>query len=1206
MRDFQTASTMDPGLERIIKEKSAGEGYGRKRAQTYSKSILDRAKQPQVPASQTVGAKQYRERSSSFTHLRSPKFQPKAAINQNMATELFNAVRDEKKKSSVPNTNHSVSSSNRTTSLCGDLPSNLSQFYEVLYLGKIKVSHKRAPPTFIDEAVKKITNKTRKQDLLESDETASLDSSLNLDKNCCHAEDSVAHPLARNSSPIPIPRQGNKSPNEHNKQSQHEQQQHQAQRSMSLCDVVQSVTAKPQHPPAEEVQQQPQQTSCQNKVMLMQIGRCELRLISPDSKQVFLRKSFREVSHCSCGLEEKLNFGFICKEVSENGSTGYVGYILQCDSKSVVEDIMQGLKSAFFSAHETARKERAEQQCANCPMVWFNGLCSQLEGLPGNKAQSVLLRKVEGLGEKESSGILAKMQGAETTDIDEQNQILMMLLRASCEVKQDTHQHSSTTLTEKPPAISPNPTHESAISEAAKKAKRSLAESFNGIIRRRASMVESAPQDSSVVNNTTTSTSIANSSSSIVNTNSINNNTGQGMVVPPLINIERSTPVKMPHPLSVTNAERRSLQATPHESAAACSPAAPGGANFAALPVRSPLQPLTPDKHVAFKCELPSPVTGSSMGGRQRARTVGSAGGETMKRELARKRLARLATQTLIEEEETKHSQQPSPQPSPQVSIFKKTGAKSPHCDVITSRQHIFNKVTTPGKHKRADSKDVQPRNYRELWRTAIKQQILLNRMEKENRIMQEHEEVLAVKRSKLDYDDLVPSLPQELVGQWETVLSQGVQCRRSEIRKRISQGVCKGKRGEIWGLIVTQSGENTPPPTEEFSSKLSEWEKGYEELKSQLTPHQHAILIDLGRTFPSHGYFAGAPGAGQLGMFNLLKSYSILDPEVGYCQGLPFLVGLLLMHIDEEEEAFNILKYIMFNLNLRNMFKPDMTELQVSMYQLTRLIFETHPALYKLLDRLCVDASLYATPWFLTLFAANFPLGFVARVMDLLIMDGKSVIIKIGICLLLQASNSLLECDSLEEVMNIIKTELPRLPKEKLEDVIKQAASLNVSRQLKFYEVEYYVIQEDITLKESGKGEAYKLKQENTKMVEKISMLETEAKSYQQTVALLNAELAEQCAKMDRLQADKLAAELQMKAERQKRLECEQMANRLLDLMNANTSLPSDIREYFLSTRRSDASSETTTAVEDDTTHDSLKTAAKEEMREVNGNVVT
>lgn len=39
---------------------------------------------------------------------------------------------------------------------------------------------------------------------------------------------------------------------------------------------------------------------------------------------------------------------------------------------------------------------------------------------------------------------------------------------------------------------------------------------------------------------------------------------------------------------------------------------------------------------------------------------------------------------------------------------------------------------------------------------------------------------------------------------------------------------------------------------------------------------------------------------------------------------------------------------------------------------------------------------SLYATPWFLTLFAAHFPLGFVSRVLDLIFIEGKSAIIKV------------------------------------------------------------------------------------------------------------------------------------------------------------------------------------------------------------------
>ena len=38
--------------------------------------------------------------------------------------------------------------------------------------------------------------------------------------------------------------------------------------------------------------------------------------------------------------------------------------------------------------------------------------------------------------------------------------------------------------------------------------------------------------------------------------------------------------------------------------------------------------------------------------------------------------------------------------------------------------------------------------------------------------------------------------------------------------------------------------------------------------------------------------------GNGQLALFNLLKAYSLMDQDVGYCQGLSFVAGILLMHV--------------------------------------------------------------------------------------------------------------------------------------------------------------------------------------------------------------------------------------------------------------------------------------------------------------------
>ena len=51
-------------------------------------------------------------------------------------------------------------------------------------------------------------------------------------------------------------------------------------------------------------------------------------------------------------------------------------------------------------------------------------------------------------------------------------------------------------------------------------------------------------------------------------------------------------------------------------------------------------------------------------------------------------------------------------------------------------------------------------------------------------------------------------------------------------------------------------------------------------------------------------------------------------------------------------------------------------------MYNLSRLIYDYQRDVYESLDQNEIGPTLYAAPWFLTLFASQFPLGFVARVL--------------------------------------------------------------------------------------------------------------------------------------------------------------------------------------------------------------------------------
>lgn len=51
---------------------------------------------------------------------------------------------------------------------------------------------------------------------------------------------------------------------------------------------------------------------------------------------------------------------------------------------------------------------------------------------------------------------------------------------------------------------------------------------------------------------------------------------------------------------------------------------------------------------------------------------------------------------------------------------------------------------------------------------------------------------------------------------------------------------------------------------------------------------------------------------------------------QVGYCQGISFVAGVLLLHMSEEQ-AFDMLKFLMYDLGIRQQFRPDMVSLQVS-----------------------------------------------------------------------------------------------------------------------------------------------------------------------------------------------------------------------------------------------------------------------------------
>ena len=88
------------------------------------------------------------------------------------------------------------------------------------------------------------------------------------------------------------------------------------------------------------------------------------------------------------------------------------------------------------------------------------------------------------------------------------------------------------------------------------------------------------------------------------------------------------------------------------------------------------------------------------------------------------------------------------------------------------------------------------------------------------------------------------------------------------------------------------------------------------------------AIGKDIDRTFPGHALFEGAKG--QNSLRRILSAFALHNPEMGYCQGLNFVAGFLLL-IMGEEQAFWTLDVVV------NEFLPP------DYYSHTLLVSETH-----------------------------------------------------------------------------------------------------------------------------------------------------------------------------------------------------------------------------------------------------------------------
>lgn len=277
----------------------------------------------------------------------------------------------------------------------------------------------------------------------------------------------------------------------------------------------------------------------------------------------------------------------------------------------------------------------------------------------------------------------------------------------------------------------------------------------------------------------------------------------------------------------------------------------------------------------------------------------------------------------------------------------------------------------------------------------------------------------------------------------------------------------------------------------------------------------EKTIKRDLGaRT--SYSKYVMAAGL-QDGLFGICKAYALYDEAVGYAQGMNFIAMPLLFNMPEEE-AFSLFVTLMNKYGLRDLFAHEMQGLHLHLYQFERLLEEFEPALYCHLRRREVKPQLYATQWFLTLFAYRFPLQLVLRIYDLILSEGlESAILKFGIVLMQKNAEALLGMKDMATLTTFLKERLfdvyidkapsansilengffgstAGIDKEvyRADILVKDAVSVNITPEmLKQYTAEW---KEQQRLEKERETELHSLRDKVTSLESKVRLLEGRA----------------------------------------------------------------------------------------------------------------
>lgn len=183
----------------------------------------------------------------------------------------------------------------------------------------------------------------------------------------------------------------------------------------------------------------------------------------------------------------------------------------------------------------------------------------------------------------------------------------------------------------------------------------------------------------------------------------------------------------------------------------------------------------------------------------------------------------------------------------------------------------------------------------------------------------------------------------------------------REKLHRRIYKGIPNGLRSTVWKKLLNVEKSIADNPNV-FQNMLK--------LARTFSTDARQIDSDVNRQFREHTYYRERYSIKQRSLFNVLTAYSMYNMELGYCQGMAGVAGILLMYMDDEE-AFWALNTFMIDKKyaMHGLFIDGFPKLTRFIAHHDVIIAKFLPRLFKHFKNHNVDSVLYSVKWFFVIF---------------------------------------------------------------------------------------------------------------------------------------------------------------------------------------------------------------------------------------------